>query len=134
MTRGYMKEDIGYSIILLSRVMGFPALGHLNIWMMHFIETIKIVNMLIDWTSILSENLDEQSMIVKINCKFYMTSYLVYLLVARVMDYLGLFKKGSMQDANAWPYIVYPQLVKKNLPKHNKEYRIVNDAFIFAII
>lgn len=41
MTRGYMKEDIGYSIILLSRVMGLPAIGHLNIFMVHFIETIK---------------------------------------------------------------------------------------------
>lgn len=30
-TRGYMKEDIKYSIILLSRVMGFPTSEHLNI-------------------------------------------------------------------------------------------------------
>ena len=44
----YMKEDIGYSIILLRRVMGFPALGHLNIWMVNFIETIKMAKMWID--------------------------------------------------------------------------------------
>lgn len=63
-----------------------------------------------------------------------MTSYLVYLLATRLTDYPGLYKKGSMEDANAWPYIVYPQLVKKKILDHNKEYRIVNDAFIFTII
>lgn len=73
-------------------------------------------------------------MVVKNNCKFYMISYLIYLLAARATDYLGLYKKENMQDANAWPYIVYPQLVKKSLPEHNKEYRMVNDAFIFTII
>lgn len=59
MTRGYMKEDIRYSIILLSRVMGLLASGHLNIWMVHFIEMIKTIEMPIDLASILSENLDE---------------------------------------------------------------------------
>ena len=58
----------------------------------------------------------------------------MYLLAARVVDYLVLYKKGSIQDANAWPYIVYPQLVKKKLPEKSKEYRITNDAFIFKII
>lgn len=59
MTRGYMKEDIGYLIILLNRVMGFLATGHLNIFMVHFIETIKKVEMSLDWDSTLSENLGE---------------------------------------------------------------------------
>ena len=63
-----------------------------------------------------------------------MTSYVVYLLAARATNYLGLYKKDSMQDPNAWPYIVYPQLVKKKLSPQRKEYRIVNDAFIFTII
>ena len=49
-------------------------------------------------------------------------------------DYLGIFKTGNMQDVKTWPYIVYPQLLKKKLHVHSKEYRIVNDAFIFAII
>lgn len=39
-----------------------------------------------------------------------------------------------MHDPNAWPYIVYPQLVKKKLSAQSKEYRIVNDVFIFVII
>ena len=41
MNWGYMKEDIGYSIILLSRVMGLPTIGHLNTFMVNFIETIR---------------------------------------------------------------------------------------------
>ena len=96
-----MKEYIRYSIILLSRVMGLPTSGHLNIWMVHFIEMIKTTEMPIDWNSILSENLDEQLVVIKNNQKFYMTSYLVCLLATRAIDYLGLFKKGNMQDANA---------------------------------
>ena len=63
-----------------------------------------------------------------------MTSDVVYLLAARATNYSELYKKGSMQDPNAWPYIVYPQLVKKNLSPQSKEYRILNDAFIFSII
>ena len=87
-----------------------------------------------DWATTLSENLCEQLRMVKDKKKFYMTSYMVYLLAVRATNYLSLYKKGSMQDPNAWPYIVYPQLVKKKLSVQSKEYIIVNDAFIFAII
>ena len=59
---------------------------------------------------------------------------MVYLLVARATNYPRLSKRGNMQDPNAWPYIVYPQLVRKNLLGQSKEHRIVNDAFIFTII
>ena len=59
MTRGYMKDDIGYSIVLLSRFMGLSAAGHLNIWMVHFLEIIRTMKMPIDWGTILSDNLDE---------------------------------------------------------------------------
>ena len=72
--------------------------------------------------------------VVKDKKKFYMTSYMVYLLVARVKNYPSLYKKGNMQDPNAWPYIVYPQLVRKKLSVQSKEYKIVNDAFIFVVI
>ena len=71
---------------------------------------------------------------VKDKNKFYVTSYIVYLLAARATNYPNLYKRGNMQDPNAWPYIVYPQLVKKKLSTQIKKYRIVNDAFIFAII
>ena len=89
-------EDIGYSIILLSRVMGLSAAKHLNIFMVHFIETIKKVEMPLDWASTLSQNLGDQLVVKKNNKKFYMTSYLVYLLVVSTMDYPGLYKRGSM--------------------------------------
>ena len=36
MIRGYMKDNIGYSIILLSRFMGLPAAGHLSTFMVNF--------------------------------------------------------------------------------------------------
>ncbi len=48
MKRGYMKEDIGYSIILLSRVMGLPTTGHLNFFLVNFIETIETTRMPLD--------------------------------------------------------------------------------------
>ena len=59
MTRGYMKEDIRYSIILLSKIMGLLVARNLNIFMVHFIETIKKVEMPLDWASTLRENLCE---------------------------------------------------------------------------
>ena len=57
MTRGHMKEDIDYSIILLSRIMGLPTAGDLSAFMVNFIETIRIVRMPLDWATTLSENL-----------------------------------------------------------------------------
>lgn len=36
-TWGYMKVDIMYSIVLLSRTMGLLIVGHLETWMVHFI-------------------------------------------------------------------------------------------------
>lgn len=59
MIRGYMKDAIRYLIILLSRVMGLPTMGHLQTWMVHFIETIRTTKMPIYWATILSDKLDE---------------------------------------------------------------------------
>ena len=66
--------------------------------------------------------------------KFYMTSYMVYMLAARATNYPRPYKRGNMQDPNAWPYIVYPQLVRKKCSAQRKEYRIINVVFIFIII
>ena len=66
-----MKDDIGYSIVLLSRIMGLLVLGNLNIWMVHFLKTIRTMKMPIDWATILSENLDEHLVEIKTNPKFY---------------------------------------------------------------
>ena len=52
-----MKDDIGYSIILLSRVMGLLAAGQLAPFMVNFIETIRHAKIPLDWATTLSENL-----------------------------------------------------------------------------
>ena len=36
-----MKAEIGYYIVLLSRVMGLRTTAYLETWMVHFIEWIK---------------------------------------------------------------------------------------------
>ena len=91
-----MKDDIGYSIILLSKVMGFPAAGHLAPFMVNFIETIRHAKIPMDWATTLCEILCDQLQTAKDKKKFYMTSYVVYLLEARATNYLGIYKKGSM--------------------------------------
>lgn len=48
MTRGYMKDDVRYSIVFLRKIMGLPVARHLHIWMVHFMETIKKIKMPID--------------------------------------------------------------------------------------
>ena len=63
-----------------------------------------------------------------------MTSYIVYLLATQLPQYLGVPIRGNIWDANSWPYIVYPQLVKKHLQKESPKYRIVNNTFIFVVI
>ena len=60
LARGYMKDDIGYSIILLSRVMGLPVAGRLVPFMINFIETIRHAKIPMDWATTLSENLCDQ--------------------------------------------------------------------------
>lgn len=85
-----MKDDIGYAIVLMSRVMGLPTTRHLQTWMIHFIEAINTKKMEINWATILSDNLDEKLATVKVNPPFYMTSYMAYLLVARAIDYPDL--------------------------------------------
>ena len=101
MTWGYMKEEIGYSIILLSRVMGLPAVGHLSTFMVNFIETIRKARVPLDWATTLSENLCEKLRTVKEKKNFYMNSYMLYLLTERAKNYPSLYRKGSMQDPNA---------------------------------
>lgn len=53
MTKGYMKYDIRYLTFHLSRLMGLLAMGHLQTWMVHFIETIRIAKIHINWATIL---------------------------------------------------------------------------------
>ena len=88
----------------------------------------------IDWVTILSDNLDEKLVSAKIDSGFYVTSYMAYLLASRTTDCPILYNKRSTQDENAWPYVVYPQLVKKKLPLQSVVYMVVNNGFIFSII
>ena len=76
--------------------MGLPVARHLNVFMVDFIETIKMERMPLDWATTLSENFCEQLEAVRDKKKFYRTSYLVYLLATREMNYPGLYRKGSM--------------------------------------
>ena len=76
--------------------MGLPTVGHINVFMVNFIETIKIARMPLKWATTLSENLCKQLAVVKDKKKFYMTSYMVYLLATRETNYLGLYKRGNM--------------------------------------
>ena len=101
MMRVYMKDDIGHSIVLLSRVMGLLVTRHLNIWMVHFIETIRTTKMPIDWATILNENIYEKMISMMNDPHFYITSYMVYLLGTSTKDYPRLYRKGSMQDTNS---------------------------------
>ena len=48
MTRGYMKEDISYSIILFRRVMDLPIAGHLSSFIVNFIEIIRTTKIPLD--------------------------------------------------------------------------------------
>jgi hypothetical protein len=49
LTHGYMVSDITYYIVLLRRVMGLGVAGHLETWMVHFIEKIRTSANSIDW-------------------------------------------------------------------------------------
>ena len=91
-----MKDYIRYSISLLSRVMGLSAAGHLSTFMVNFIETIRQEKIPLDWATTLIKNLCEQLRTVKDKRKFYMTSYMVYLLVVRAKNYPNLYRKGNM--------------------------------------
>ena len=102
-----MRVEIGYCIVLLSRVMGLRSGGYLETWMVQFIEWIKASNP-IDWGTSLSNSIHDHLVSVLIEPKFYMPSYIVYLLVPQHPNYPKLTKRGNMQDPRAWTFIVYP--------------------------
>lgn len=91
-----MKEDIGYSIIILIRFICLYIMGHLSTFMINFIKTIRWAKIPLDWATTLSENLCEKLRMVKDKKKFYMMPYIVYLLAVRVTDYPRLYRRGSM--------------------------------------
>ena len=92
-----MKAEIGYCIVMLSRVMRLASASHLESWMVYFIEKIKALESL-NWSSLLSDSLHDYLVRILIEPKFYITSYIVYLLVAQHPNYPTLTKRGSMQE------------------------------------
>ena len=82
----------------------------------------------------MSNSINDHLVSVLKEAKFYMTSYIVYLLAAQCPNYPRLTRRGNMQDPRAWPYIVYPQLVQNKLRDDSSKFIIVNDAFIFTNI
>ena len=75
--------------------------------MVYFIEKIKAFES-IDWGALVSNSLNDHLVRVLTEPKFYMTSYIIYLLAVQHPNYPRLTKRGNMQDPRAWPYIVYP--------------------------
>lgn len=62
------------------------------------------------------DNLHVQLIQVKTDPRFYMTSYLVYLLAAQA-TFLGLKTKGSLTDPKVRVYNHYPQLAECSRPQ-----------------
>ena len=85
---------------MLSHVMGLASASYLESWMVYFIEKIKASESL-DWGSLVSDSLHDYLVRVLTEPKFYVTSYIVYLLLAQCPNYAGLTKRGSMQEPRA---------------------------------
>lgn len=88
------KEEYSDLVFLLNRVMGMPQGAIYDGWMFYFIQDC-LRGTLINWSRIISDNLDFQLRNVQRSKSFAMTSYLVYLL-ARFVTYKGLICKGEV--------------------------------------
>ena len=98
MARGQHKakfrEEVKDYITLLHRVHGHKEAKNFEPWMCLFIMKM-IKRKQIDWATIISDNIDKQVMNVLSTKKFYMTSYLVYMLALQG-KYLGLTRVGHI--------------------------------------
>ena len=133
LVRGQHKVDFieeGRDFItLLSRVFGCPHSNHFETWMLYFIH--KIWNKKqFDWASIINNYLHEQLIDVLHRKKFYMTSYLVFLLALQNI-FLGINKNDRFGEVQPGVYNFFPQLEMIESEKH---FCNVNDGFTFTII
>ncbi len=78
MPQDYMVSNVEYTIFLLSYVKRRPLGKFLEPWMVHFIVTKYSRKQKIDWTII-----HDQLIMVKDDLKFFMASYIVYMLVSK---------------------------------------------------
>lgn len=93
--RSVFFEEYHDLVTLLSKVMGLPTTAFFEEWMFYFIKEIIWGKTKLHWAKMISENLHNQLMVVKKSSKFYMTSYLVYLLVEK-FPHKGLFRAGTL--------------------------------------
>lgn len=75
--------------------MVFPTTTFFENWMFYLIKEILRGMTQFYWVKMISDNMHEQLMEVKKTFHFYMTLYLVYLLVAKFL-YKGLFCVGEL--------------------------------------
>lgn len=92
--RSDFKEDVRYMITLLSRVKGLLVSSNFQEWMYEYIKIIKRKKKHVDWGTQISDEIHEQLINVQSTLKFYMTSYLVYV-VAIVRQFPGLSTEGN---------------------------------------
>lgn len=110
--------------------MGIPTIAYFQDWIFYFIEEIIRGKEKFHWATMISNNLHEQFLAVKKTSQFYMTSYLVYLLVDP-FPYKGLFVAQSPTPGRELKlYDRHMQLQYQNF----KDYYPVNDVFIRHII
>lgn len=90
-------------------------------WMFYFIQDC-LKGTLINWSKIISDNLDFQLRNVERSRSFAMTSYLVYLL-ARFVTYKGLICRGEVGNGQGQfrSYECYPQLNMYRIEDYKRE-------------
>jgi hypothetical protein len=105
------KEENCDIILLLNRVAGSPQGAPFEAWMYYFINEITFGVKMFNWSRMISNNLDEQLKNLESMKTFYMSSYIVYLLV-RSYKYFGLICKGVVGNGKGEfrSYDCYPQL------------------------
>lgn len=89
--RSHFYEDYHDLVLLLSKVMGLLISAYFQEWMFYFVEEIIHGKTKFYWVGIIRNCLHEQFVAIKKTSRFYMTSYLIYLLVDK-MQYRHLFK------------------------------------------
>jgi len=119
-------------VIILNQIMGQPTTSTFSPWMFKFILVVLKNKEMIDCAKLISDNLHERLTKVRETRRFYMTSYLVYVMARRAI-YPSLTRVGTTRIAlgQVKMYVLYPQLDLKESIKH---YKRVNNAFLFYFI
>ena len=76
-------------VMMLSHIFGMPYSYRFESWMWYFVEKMMEEGYRIDRARLISDDLNEQLMNLERTRKFYMSSYVVYMLARRI-NYDGL--------------------------------------------